>query len=83
MEMIGSARGLPPSSSQTLRPWTLPITSHTAQSTQAIASISSLRLRMVWLSANIASQIRSGSSTLSPLTRGVSTSWMRRTSSGP
>jgi hypothetical protein len=81
--MIGSERRVPPSSSQTLCPRALPTTSHTAQSTQAIASSSSLRARWVWLSANIAAQIRSPSKMLRPVTRGARASPMSRTRSGP
>ena len=83
MEMIGTLSVKPPSSSRTLRPVALPMTSHTAQSMQAIASRSVLRSRFANVSANSFDQMRSVAKMLSPLIRGASSSRIRRTISRP
>ena len=63
----------------TVCPSALPTTSQTAQSTQAIASRSVFLSRLVWVSANRRSQIRSPSRMLSPRTCGASSSWITAT----
>jgi hypothetical protein len=83
MVMSGTFSANPPSNSRTLRPVALPITSHSAQSTQAIASIKSLRSRLAVLSANSLAQMRSVASTSLPIISGPSSSRIRRTISRP
>src|SRR2546426_965742 len=83
MEMIGRLAREPPRRALTLSPRALPRRSQRAQSTQAIASTSVFRSRVAWVSANSVSQIRSPSKMLRPVTRGASSSWIRRTISRP
>src|SRR5207249_3586182 len=83
MEMIGRLAREPPRRALTLSPRALPWRSQRAQSTQAIASSSVFRSRVAWVSANSVSQIRSPSKMLRPVTRGASSSWIRRTISRP
>src|SRR2546422_2391479 len=83
MEMIGRLAREPPRRALTLSPRALPRRSQRAQSTQAIASSSVFRSRVAWVSANSVSQIRSPSKMLRPVTRGASSSWIRRTISRP
>ena len=67
-------RRKPPSSACTLLPAALPSTSQTAQSTQAMASSSTLRSRLGIVRANIAANTLSLSRMLMPLTSGASSS---------